>query len=153
MGSITYRRQKDLGDLMQSCHVMGIMLWISTCFSPTSQNPASCIISSSGLSWSDSHASTYMAHPPAPALLRLCPTPTFRMQLQVLKEQASFLSAPISLPSSFPHPLSIQPWWLCGGPFSPLSICTYWSLCPRAREQCARTQKVEDQPCCSLPLL
>ena len=72
--------------------------------------------------------------------------PMFRKQVQVLREQASFLSAPISLPSSFPHPLSIQPGWLCGGPFSPLSICTYWSLCPRAREQCARTQKVKTCP-------
>ena len=62
------------------------------------------------------------------------------------REQASFLSAPISLSSSFPHPLSIQPGWLCGGPFSPLSICTYLSLCPRAREQCARTQKVKTCP-------
>ena len=28
-----------------------------------------------------------------------------------------------------------------GGPFSPLSVYTYWPLCPRAGDQCARTQK------------
>ena len=56
-------------------------------------------------------------------------------------KQASLLSAPISLSSSSAQPLGVQLCWLCGGPFSPLSFCTYWSLCPRAREQCARTQK------------
>ena len=82
------------------------------------------------------------------------PSPlTFRKQLQVLKEWASLLSSPISLSSSSPHLLSVQLCWLCGGPFSPLSVCTYLSLCPRAREQCPRTHKVEDGPCHSLLLL
>ena len=57
------------------------------------------------------------------------------------REQASLPSAPISLSHLSPHPLGIQLCWLCGGPSSPLSVCTYWSLCPRAREQCPRTQK------------
>ena len=67
--------------------------------------------------------------------------PMFRKQLQVLREQASLPSAPISLSSSSPHLLGNPLCWLCGGPFSPLSVYTYWPLCPRAREQCARTQK------------
>ena len=70
------------------------------------------------------------------------PNPTmFRKQLQVLREQASLPSAPINLSSSSPHLLGIPLFWLCGAPFSPLSVYTYWPLCPRAREQCARTQK------------
>ena len=42
---------------------------------------------------------------------------------------------------SSPHPLGIQLCWLCEGPFSTLSVCPYWFLCPRSREQCPRTQK------------
>ena len=66
------------------------------------------------------------------------------------REQASLPSAPIRLSSSSPYSLGVQLCWLCGGPFIPLSVCAHWSLCPRAREQCARTQ--EEGEMCVLPL-
>ena len=50
--------------------------------------------------------------------------PMFRKQLQVLREQASLPSAPITLSSSSPHLLGNPLCWLCGGPFSPLSVYT-----------------------------
>ena len=54
--------------------------------------------------------------PPRPSM--------FRKQLQVLREKASLPFAPISLSSSSPHLFGIPLCWLCGGPFSPLSINT-----------------------------
>ena len=55
------------------------------------------------------------------------------------REQASLPSAPLSLSGSTPTLcLAVQALW---GPFSPLSVYTHRSLCPRAREQCPRTQK------------
>ena len=77
--------------------------------------------------------------------------PMFRKQLQVRREQASLPSAPISLSSSSPHLLNNPLLWLCGGPFSPLSVYTYWPLCPRAREQCTRTQKEDGRRDLPLP--
>ena len=69
------------------------------------------------------------------------PTTTFTKQLKVLK-QTGFLAVCSHQPSQFvPTPIGVQLSWLCGGPFSLLSVCTHRSLCPRAREQCARTQK------------
>ena len=67
------------------------------------------------------------------------PTPSCSGSSSRSSEHAS--SARISLSSSSPHPLGVHLCWFCGGPFSPPSVCTYWSLCPRAREQCPRTQK------------
>ena len=126
-----------------------IMLWIPSWFRHTSQTPTSCVISSSGVSWSDSHAAVYTAHPPvytahppASALHGLPPPPPLHVWEAApgpQTEQAS--SARISLSSSSPHPLGVQLCWLCGGPFSLPSVCTYWSLCPRARELCPRTQR------------
>ena len=77
-------------------------------------------------------------HLPPP---NLHPPPHSQSSSRSSNKQASLLSAPISLSSSSAHPLGVQLCWLCGGPFSPLSVCAYWSLCPRAREQCPRTQK------------
>ena len=56
-------------------------------------------------------------------------------------KQDSLPSAPLSLSSSSTHPLGVQLCWFCVGPFTPPSFCTYWSLCPRAREQCTKAQK------------
>ena len=57
------------------------------------------------------------------------------------REQAFFffLSAPLSLPNSSPlsYPAVLVLW---GAPFSPLSVCTYWSLCPRARQGSVHTE-------------
>ena len=134
MGSITYRRRKDLGDLMQSRYAMGITLWISMYFRPISQNAASCIISSSGLSWSDCHASTYTAHPPAPALLR--PLFTFRKQLQVLRQRTGFFA--ICPPQPF-H--LVQLCGLCGVLSHPVCLCTLVPLSQSQEQWVHRTQK------------
>ena len=86
--------------------------------------------------------------------LHLHPPPHSQSSSRSSNKQASLLSAPISLSSSSAHPLGVQLCWLCGGPFSPLSVCTYWSLCPRAREQCTgHRRKVEEGTCHSLLLL
>ena len=37
--------------------------------------------------------------------------------------------------------------------FSPLSVCIFWSLCPQAREQCARAQKEGEKRALPFPLL
>ena len=137
---ITYIRWGALGELMQwhLCPAMDRVLVQPYFIRP----PTSCIICSSGLSWSDSDFAIYTAYPPVPALHRSpCPPTPFRIQFQVLKQRISFFAVcPINLSSSSPHPISILLCWICGGP-SLLSVCTYWSLCPRTREQCTSTQK------------
>ena len=65
-------------------------------------------------------------HLPPP---HLHPPPHSQSSSRSSTKQASLLSAPISLSSSSPHPLGVQLGWLCGGPFSPASVCTHWSLC------------------------
>ena len=80
------------GPWVNWCCLTCVQSWILSWFSPISQTPASCIIKSSVLSWSDSHAAVYTAHPPAAALLR--PLFTFRKQLQVLRQRTGF---------SYPH--------------------------------------------------
>ena len=82
--------------------------------------------------------------PPASSALGVCPnqTPT------LLSTQITTCSSPLwTLPTPHPPPRPIkeaapgpqtgffcphQPFqlcWLCGGPFSPASVCTHWSLC------------------------
>ena len=83
--------------------------------------------------------------PPIPSM--------FRKQLQVLREKASLPSAPISLSSSSPHLFSIPLCWLCGGPFSPLSIHTGPSVPEPGSSVPGHRKKMEDRTCHSLPLL
>ena len=128
--------------------------WIPSWFSPTSLDPCllhhqilgsvlirlpcCCLHSSpSCLHSSPTCSSPSWTHLPPP---HLHPPPHSQSSSRSSNNQASLLSAPISLSSSSAHPLGVQLCWLCGGSFSPLSVCAYWSLCPRAREQCPRTQ-------------
>ena len=117
-----------------------------------------------------------------------------RKQRQVLREQASWPSAPTSLSScaGFVGALSHSslekgmathssilawrtPWIEAPGRlqsirsqrvrhdsatdtfiftfFPPLSICVFWSLCPQAREQCARAQEEGEKWALPFPLL
>ena len=145
MDSVTHRRWVALGELMLS-HLCP--LWILFWFSPTFQTPTSCIIKSSVLSWSDSHAAVYTAHPPAPALLR--PLFTFGKQLQVLRQRTGFLAVcPRSLSSSTPtRCVAVRALW---GPFSPLLSV---HIGPSVPEPGSSAQDTEGRrPCHSLPLL
>ena len=83
--------------------------------------------------------------PPIPSM--------FRKQLQVLREKASLPFAPISLSSSSPHLFGIPLCWLCGGPFSPLSINTGPSVPEPGSSVPGHRRKMEDGTCHSLPLL
>ena len=139
MGSVTHRRWGALGELMLShlCPAVDPVL-----VQPHIPDPWLLHY----LSWSDSHTAVYTAHPPAPALLR--PLFTFRKQLQILKEQASLPFAPLSLSSSTPtqYPAVLA---LCGSFLTP-SVCPYWSICPRVREQCTGHKKMGPAiPSCS----
>ena len=119
------------GPYMNWCSLTCVQPWIPSWFSPISPDP--CLLHHQLLGSVLIRLPHCCLHrsPHAPALYGHCPPPTphpapLRKQLQVLKQASS---APISLSSSSPHPLGIQLCWLCGGPFSPASVCTHWSLC------------------------
>ena len=140
---------------MNWCCVLPVFCCGSWCVStPHCQTPASCVTltRSSCLFWS-----TQLTLPLQPFTDNPTPSPTCSgsSSRSSNREQASLLSARLSLSSSSPHPLGVQLCWLSGGPFSPLSVCSHWSLCPRAREQCARiqTEGRRLRPCHSLLLL
>ena len=90
------------------------------------------------------HPPVYTAHPPAPALHGHLPSPsypvTFGKQPQVLRQRTGFF-CPVQPFQFIPTPTQCPAVLALWGPFIPTSVCTHWSLCPRAREQCAKTQK------------
>lgn len=122
---------------------------VSIC-GPTSSDPASCIASSQCVLIRLPSA-VYSVPLSAPALHRL--PLTYRMQLQGLKPENRLLChlPPSAFPARSRTPWVSQPCWLCGGPFSHLSVCRYCSLCPRARGQCARTEKAGESQAASFP--
>lgn len=121
------------------------------CFSPTSPDPL----------------------PPASSALRVCPD----QNATLLSTQLTLLLQPFSTPpphvqetaegqqtnrflcqlpsSAFPaRPLTHSVSGCAGsvgGPFSGPSVCTYWSLCPRAGEPCSRTQEEGERWVLPLP--
>ena len=138
MGSTTYGVLEVLGELMQ-CHLCPIKDPILV--QPYILDPTSCI-KSSGLSWSESHAPIYTAHPPVAALNRPLSPFTFRMQLQVLKQRTGFLAIcphqPFPLvPTPTRYPAVLALW---GSFLTP--VCLY-ILVPLSQSQGAVPQDTE----------
>ena len=124
MSSITYTRWGALGELIQwhLCPAMDRVLVQLYIIRP----PTSCIICSSGLSWSDSDTAVTQLTLLVQAFIDPpCPPTPFRMQFQVLKQRTGFFAAcPINLSSSSPHPISIWLCWIYGGSFL-TPVCLY----------------------------
>ena len=140
MCSVTYRRQEDLGDLMQSRHAMGIILWIPTCFSPISSDPHLLHHQLFGFVLIRFPCFCLHSLPSSPGPSQTPHLLMFRMQLQVLKQRTGFFAIcpqqPFQLVPTSIWYLAVLALW---GSFL-TSVCLYiLGLCPRARELCAKT--------------
>ena len=124
---------------------LGFSHGLSPGSAPHHQPPATCVTSFSGLSWSDSHAAVYTAHLPAPALHRPSPAlPSHTLHVQEAtpgpQRKGFFAVCPHQPFQLFPTPIWYSTVLALWGSFL-TPVYKYWPLCPRAREQCARTQK------------
>ena len=133
--------------------------WILSWFSPTS--PDSCVISFSGLSWSDFHVAVYAAHPSTPALHR--PRPALPSHPRHVQE-ATPGPQRIGFFAICPH----QPFQLIPIPTRYSTVLASWGsfltpvcqyiLAPLSQSQGGSSvpghrRKMEDRTCHYLPLL